>query len=457
MRVDARGVALVGFGTVGRATARLLTEQGRPDLDLRCVCTRNADPGRAPWVGRGVRWTPAFEAVIAADIDIVIELVGGLAPARGFVERALAAGKSVVTANKQLISHHGARLTALARRAGAQLRFEAAVGGGIPVIRALQEGLAGDDLVRVAGVLNGTSTYILSRMGEEGVPFAEALREAQVLGLAEADPAGDVDGLDARAKLAILAAIALRRRVRPASIACRSIAGLLPFDLQAARQVGCVIRQVAWAERDTADAGRVHAGVSPALVPEGSASAGTRGAQNTIHVAGRRGGVTTLHGTGAGGDATAVAVMSDVLSVARQPHAVAAPWPESATLRVTSSLTTRHYVRAPRRTGSAIGRALGVCAVAIDPAGPMPVARGNGADPACAWLTGPLSTEDVRDAIASALPSGPLTAVLVLPLIDPAAFSSSLAVNADARPDRDASPDSVPPRRHADSQGAAHA
>ncbi len=339
-------VALVGFGTVGRSVARLLVERQHPELRLSCICTRTLARTDVGWLPAEVQRTTDLSAALASRIDVVVELIGGLSPAGTLVSDALSAGKSVVTANKQLIAHQGGPLLATARRYRRQLRFEAAVGGGIPVIRAIQEGLAGDRLQRVIGVLNGTCTYVLSRMEEDGIPYEDALAEAQSLGLAEADPSADVDGFDSRAKLSILAAIALNRLVSPSLIRTDSIVPLEPGDFDAARALGCTLRQLAWVESGGTRS-PLAAGVGPALVANSSPLAHARGAQNVVVVTGRRGGATVLSGTGAGGDATAVAVMSDLLSVARIPGAQTGRWPQDGQEALTVDLPARHYLRAP--------------------------------------------------------------------------------------------------------------
>ena len=207
-------VALLGFGTVGQSVARILCSGEVPGVQLTHIFNRQVARKRVDWVPSSVRWTESTDDMLGADVDIVIELVGGLRPAYDWVRGALLAGKSVVTANKQLIAHYGTELLDLARARGLEVRFEASVAGGIPVLRALQEGLAGDRLVEVRGILNGTCAYILSRMQSETISFADALAEAQAAGYAEADPTEDVDGADAAAKLAIIAAVGLRRPVR---------------------------------------------------------------------------------------------------------------------------------------------------------------------------------------------------------------------------------------------------
>ncbi len=338
-------VALLGFGTVGQSVARILMSGDAPGIHLTHVFNRQVARKRADWVPSSVVWTESIDDIIAADVDIVIELVGGVNPAYDWVRRALQSGKSVVTANKQLIAHHGSELTELARSKGLEVRFEASVAGGIPVLRALQDGLAGDRLVEVRGILNGTCAYILSRMQTQGASFADALREAQQAGYAEADPTEDVDGADAAAKLAIIAAVGLRRPIKVADIATRSIRPIEAVDFDYARQLGCTIRQIARASIE--EDGRVFAAVRPALVGLTSTFGQVEGSQNLVTVRGVHGGQTAFSGSGAGGAPTAVAVVSDVLSVRRSLAAGAGKAPSVApqTHTVTSDFTAPHYVR----------------------------------------------------------------------------------------------------------------
>jgi homoserine dehydrogenase len=266
--------------------------------------------------------------------------------ARGGVERSLLAGKSVVTANKQLIAHAGADLMALAGRQGCQLRFEAAVAGGIPVIGALQDGLAGDRLFRILGILNGTCNYILTRMEIARLPFSQALREAQERGYAEADPSADIDGFDAQAKLAILCAVGLGRLVRVSDIGCRSISAIDPIDFIYADRLGCVIRQISWAEEQEESPEALRASVQPVLVPRASPLARIQGSQNMVVVFGEFGGETAFSGHGAGGNPTAVAVVSDLLAVARSQGGSLVRFPPAGTCtRVESDFVTPQYVR----------------------------------------------------------------------------------------------------------------
>jgi homoserine dehydrogenase len=306
-------VALVGFGTVGQSVARILCSGEVPQVRLTHIFNRHVARKRADWVPSSVTWTESIDDILSSDADIVIELVGGLRPAHDWVRSALESGKSVVTANKQLMAHFGTELRDLARAHGREIRFEASVAGGIPVLRALQEGLAGDRLVEVRGILNGTCNYILSRMQSEPIAFADALAAAQKAGYAEADPSEDLDGGDAAAKLAIIAAVGLRRPVRVQDIATRSIRPIESVDFEYARELGCTIRQVARASAE--DSGAVFAAVRPALVPLTSGFGRCEGSQNLVTVRGVFGGETSFSGFGAGGSPTAVAVVSDVISV----------------------------------------------------------------------------------------------------------------------------------------------
>jgi homoserine dehydrogenase len=313
-------VGLVGFGTVGQSVARRLVEGDAGGIRLVRVCGRRGGRERPAWLPWSVGWTTRFDDLVSRDIDVVVELVGGIQPARRWLHGALLAGKGVVTANKQLVAEHGPELLALAARRGCGFRYEAAVAGGVPVVRAIEHGLAGDRLVRVTGIVNGTCNYVLTRMEQAGLPFAEALAEAQSLGYAETDPTADVEGLDARAKLAILCGIAFGIRLRPRDIECRSMAHVTPDDIARARAQGCAVRQIASASRSIGSADAVVASVLPTLVPLDSPFARAVGCQNVVSVQGEFGGEVVFAGQGAGGAATAVAVISDLLSFAdRKP------------------------------------------------------------------------------------------------------------------------------------------
>jgi homoserine dehydrogenase len=332
-------VALAGFGTVGRSVARSLQE--RDDVELVAILNREVERKRVEWIDRRTTWTESFDDLLRCRPDVFVELIGGRAPAADWIRRALEAGIPVVTANKQVIAHDGASLLGLAAARGTVLRFEGAVAGGVPVIRAIESGLAGDALTLVAGILNGTCNYILTRMERDAAPFDEALREAQALGFAEADASQDIDGLDAQAKLAVLVMVAFGLQVSPAALAVRSIATVGPVDFVYAKRLGCTIRQIAWAERIGSG---VRAAVGPALVALDSPFAGVGGSGNLVAVHGRSGGTTTFGGRGAGGDPTAVAVVSDVLAIARGTGSVPAVQVRCASI-VSADAATPCYVR----------------------------------------------------------------------------------------------------------------
>ena len=337
-------IALVGFGTVGSAVARLLrAREDEHSLRISHICNRDVARKRASWVGDDVLWTESLQEVLASDADIVVELMGGLEPAHKLVRGALQRGKSVVTANKQLIAHHGPQLLKLARDRGQRLGFGACVAGGVPVLSGLHDGLAGDRIIQIRGILNGTCNYILTRIEQAGVSFAEALREAQEAGFAETDPTDDLDGQDAAAKLAILARVGLKIAVPPRQVACRTIRDVRALDFAYARDLGCTIRQISTA---TLDDGRAFLSVGPWLVPQDFALAKVSGSQNLVVSTGEFGGETTFGGHGAGGDPTAVAVVSDLLQAARG-HGAGWELPEcEAGSRVCNAeRETPHYLR----------------------------------------------------------------------------------------------------------------
>jgi len=307
-------IALIGFGTVGRSVAKILCETGNPSVRLTHICNRNVQRKKQDWVPADVIWTDDVELVLKSDVDIVIELIGGLNPAEQILRRALESGKSVVTANKQLIARCGPDLLQLATSKGCQLEFGASVAGGVPVIPALRTGLCGDRLHGIAGILNGTCNYILSRIENARIPFSEALEEAQARGYAEADASEDLDGGDARAKLAILALAGLHTRVEPESIRARTIRPVDSVDFDYAADLGCTIRQISRADLKE---GTLFADVGPCLVPSDSPFGRVQRNLNLVLTSGQYGGDMAFLGAGAGGDPTAVAVVSDVLFVAQ--------------------------------------------------------------------------------------------------------------------------------------------
>ncbi len=315
-------IALLGFGTVGSAVARRLTAPDAPrSLELTHIVDRRAEHKRDRFGNDGIVWASTIDEILHRDIDIVVETIGGLEPATDWIRRALAAGKSVVTANKQVIAHCGAALWTLAARQGRQLRFEAAVGGVMPIVRAISDGLAGDRITRIVGILNGTTNAVLSRMESLGSSLEEALADARARGYAEADPSGDLDGDDARAKLSILCALAFGLRVDPTVIQARSAAEITGADFERARRHGRTIRQLAHAEYDRATA-TLTAWVAPMAVPRGSIFGRTTGPQNVALITGVHAGEIGVFGAGAGGDATAVAILSDLAAIARDRAAI---------------------------------------------------------------------------------------------------------------------------------------
>jgi homoserine dehydrogenase len=316
-------VGILGFGTVGSAVARRLTG---PDavrgLTLTHVCDRRADQKRASLPhDSGITWTTAIDDLLRSDVHVIVETVGGVEPAAGWIREALLAGKSVVTANKQVIARAGQPLLALAARQGRQLRFEAAVGGAMPIVRAIGDGLAGDRVHRVAAILNGTTNAVLSRMEATGCSLDAALADARKRGFAEADPSLDLDGGDAAAKLAIICTLAFGLRVDASCIETRSAAAITTADFELARRGGGTIRQIAHAEYD-AERSALTAWVAPVVVARTSIFGCTAGAQNAAIISGTHAGDISIAGAGAGGDATAVAVISDLLAIARDRAAV---------------------------------------------------------------------------------------------------------------------------------------
>ena len=317
---DAITVALLGGGTVGGQVARLLganaadlaARVGAP-LRLVGVAVRDASTPRD-----GVPsdlLTEDAASLAAGGADIVVEVMGGIEPARSMILSAMAAGSSVVTANKALLAADGATLYRAAEENGVDLYFEASVAGAIPLLRPLRESLAGDRVVKVLGIVNGTTNYILTRMDEDGAEYASALAEAQALGYAEADPTADVGGLDAAAKAAILAELAFHTRVTSEDVSCEGITEVTAADVQAAKDMGFVIKLLAVAE--SAPRGGVIVRVHPAMVPRDHPLASVRDAFNAVFVEAESAGQMMFYGRGAGGAPTASAVLGDIVAAAR--------------------------------------------------------------------------------------------------------------------------------------------
>jgi homoserine dehydrogenase len=320
-------VAMLGCGVVGSEVARLIIEQaadlrarvGRP-LELVGIAVRRDDRNR-PGIDPGLFTTDAEALVTREDVDLVIELIGGIEPARSLILAALRHGASVVTANKALLAQDGAALFEAAERGAADLYFEAAVAGAIPIIRPLRESLVGDEITSVIGIVNGTTNYILDRMDTAGIGFAEALAEAQALGYAEADPTADVEGFDAAAKAAILASLAFHTRVTAADVYREGITGITSADIASAHDIGCVIKLLAICQLSPLVAGvadrRVSVRVHPAMIPRSHPLAGVGDAYNAVFVESMSAGRLMFYGPGAGGSPTASAVLGDLVTVAR--------------------------------------------------------------------------------------------------------------------------------------------
>ncbi len=314
-------IGMLGCGTVGAATIRLLHEHA-DDIAMRAGCrlavTRVAvrDPGRDRDVALSsdAFTTDGVSIVDDPEIDVVCEVLGGVEPARVLLLRALSNGKSVVTANKELLATEGKELFDAADAAGLDLLFEASVAGGVPLIRPLKESLAGERVNRMLGIVNGTTNHILTQMSDHGSSFDEALAEAQRLGYAEADPTADVEGFDAAAKCAILASIAFNSRVVAGDVYREGITGVTSLDIADARRMGYVVKLLAIAELDD---GEISARVHPAMIPAAHPLAAVRDAFNAVFVEGEKVGQLMFYGPGAGGDPTATAVVGDLVTAAR--------------------------------------------------------------------------------------------------------------------------------------------
>ena len=314
-------VALLGCGSVGSEVFRQLREQeadlaariGAP-LEVAGVAVRDVARPRGGAVEPSLLTTDAMALVRRRDIDIVVEVIGGIEPARSLLLAALQAGKSVVTANKALLAADSAAMHAAARGSGADLYYEASVAGAIPLLRPLRESLAGDAVHRVLGIVNGTTNFILDRMDSGGTGFAEALAQAQALGYAEADPTADVEGFDAAAKAAILASIAFHTEVRLDQVYREGIAAVSADDIASARALGCVIKLLAICERCD---GGISARVHPAMIPRVHPLAAVREAYNAVFVEADSAGSLMFYGAGAGGGPTASAVLGDIVTVGR--------------------------------------------------------------------------------------------------------------------------------------------
>ena len=316
-------VGVIGAGFVGSALVGLLLDASRRDaledaatatLEVVAVAVRDVAKSR-PGIPPALLTGDAASLAASADIDVLVEVAGGLTPARSYIEAALSRGVSVVTANKALMAESGTALARLGHEHGADLFYEAAVGGAVPILRALRTSLAGERIERVMGIVNGTTNFILSQMTSEGSDYTTALAEAQDRGYAEADPTADVEGYDAAAKVLILASLAFGTELRDEQIARQGISGIRAVDVEFARRTGYVIKLLGVAERvgEHGLSRRVH----PAMVPADHPLAAVHGAMNAVFVEGATSGPLMWLGEGAGGAPTATAVLGDVLDAAR--------------------------------------------------------------------------------------------------------------------------------------------
>jgi homoserine dehydrogenase len=312
-------VGMLGCGVVGSEVARLisanqkdLTARSGAKLDLVKIGVRNL---ARPNVAKDLLTTDLESIVKDKNIDLIIEVMGGIEPARSLILEALANGKSVVTANKALLAKHGAELFAAADKGGVDLYYEAAVAGAIPILRPLRESLVGDHVQRVMGIVNGTTNYILTKMDESGSAFADALAEAQALGFAEADPTADVEGFDAAAKAAILAGLAFHSRVTDSDVYREGITKITDSDVAVAKSLDLVVKLLAIAELTSE--GKISVRVHPTLISRSHPLASVREAFNAVFVESESAGAMMFYGRGAGGAPTASAILGDLVAVAR--------------------------------------------------------------------------------------------------------------------------------------------
>ena len=322
------GVGIIGFGTVGCGVAKILIDQAglirrRVGVPLEIVGIADLDitTDRGIAFDKGILTTDVKRLIDNPHTDIVVELVGGLQPAKQFIETALVSGKPVVTANKALLAVHGEEIYALAQQYGADIGFEASVGGGVPIIRTLREGLAGDKIHTIYGIINGTVNYILTKMNEEEVSCDVAVADAQRAGYAEADPSTDIEGLDSAHKLAILINLAFGTQVDLGDVYTEGVTSIDSLDLEAAREFGYTIKLLGIAKRSSAHAesaqGRIEARVHPTMIPKQSPLAQVNGAFNAIHLVGESVGDLMVYGQGAGSLPTGSAVVGDIIEIAR--------------------------------------------------------------------------------------------------------------------------------------------
>jgi homoserine dehydrogenase len=372
------GIGLLGLGTIGSGVAEVLAtrasslaEQAGLPLTLKKVLERDVSKRYPAELGSNLLTTHPEEVLSHPEVDIVIELIGGEHPATEYIEQAITNGKHVVTANKEVISKHGYELLSLARKHSADLRYEASVGSGIPLISPFQHDLAANKISAIHAILNGTTNYILTRMAQEGLDFASTLKQAQELGYAEANPANDIEGLDTAYKLIILSNLAFRARFVPQDVYCEGISKIAARDFLYAREFGYAIKLLAIAKRDN---DKVEMRVHPVFIPRDSQLAKVDGVYNAIEVETDLAGKLVFYGEGAGSLRASSAVVADVLAIARNIYRGVKNVPElrlnqRVTVKPVSEVKTRYYLRlnAPDRPGvlSQISKVLGDNSISI--------------------------------------------------------------------------------------------
>ncbi len=348
-------VGLLGCGIVGGALVELINERGGAiatstglSLEVTRVAVRSVSRDRDIDIDPSLLTTDARAVATGDDVDIVIEVIGGIEPARELVLAALGAGKPVITANKELLANHGAELYAAAAASGVDLLFEAAVAGAIPIVRPLRQSLLGEDVYRIIGIINGTTNYILTRMAEDGASYGDALAEAQRLGYAERDPTADVEGFDAGAKIAIMASIAFGAKVLAGDVYHEGISKVTQTDIAYARRLGYEIKLLAVAEKTMTDNGpAVGVRVHPSMVPVTHPLASVRDSFNAVFVEGHASGELMFYGRGAGGRPTASAVLGDLTDAAINWHRGAhhvVPTGGDVAIRSIDDLETAYYL-----------------------------------------------------------------------------------------------------------------
>ena len=354
MSKDTVGIALLGMGVVGGGVADIIQRKrshlsdmvGSP-IELKGILVRDVKKPRATQAPRGIITTHVDDILSNPEVDVVVEVMGGQDPAFDYILKSISLGKHIVTANKEVMARHGPDILTLSRKKGVQTLFEAAVAGGTPIIAPLLRDLVANEVLTIHGIINGTTNYILTSMGQGGADFGETLAEAQRLGYAEADPTNDVEGIDAAYKLAILATLGFRARVRDTDVFHEGITRLRTRDFQYARELGYAIKLLGIA---TSDNGSVHARVHPAFVREDAMIAKVDGVLNAVEIQTDLAGKLLFHGAGAGSMPTTSAVIADIVDIARNLAGNVVPPPigklsEHTQVQPISELSTRYYIR----------------------------------------------------------------------------------------------------------------